>query len=107
MILRSSPGTRWGHGTGPRTTTPDFWKLREVGIRYLVPESLSSRIGAENASLILSAREVGIIWRRQATTLAGIQLADPEMGYSNNLTGSVQKTTPPLSRMTVEARVSF
>ena len=85
----------------------DFWKLREVGIRYLVPESLSSRIGAENASLILSAREVGIIWRRQATTLAGIQLADPEMGYSNNLTGSVQKTTPPLSRMTVEARVSF
>jgi hypothetical protein len=40
----------------------DFWKLREVGLSYRVPEALAERVGAGGATLTLSGRN---LWRTQ------------------------------------------
>ena len=82
-----------------------FWKLKEVGLRYAIPGSLVSQIGAERASLILSANDVMWLWRAQTELLAGANVYDPE-------NGSLQREGTflnpwPLSRMTAEVRVSF
>jgi len=40
----------------------DFWKLREVSVRYQLPESVASRIGADRASIGFSGRELAVLW---------------------------------------------
>lgn len=44
----------------------DFWKLREVGVRYQLPESLSRRVGAERLGVSFSGRELATLWARQS-----------------------------------------
>ncbi|MXW17834.1 MAG: TonB-dependent receptor [Gemmatimonadetes bacterium] len=41
----------------------DYFKLREVSVRYFLPESFASRVGASRATLYLSARNLWI-WSR-------------------------------------------
>ena len=82
-----------------------FWKLQEVGLRYAVPESLYSRIGAGNASVILSARDVMWLWRAQAETLAGTAVQDPENGSLESASDSLNPW--PLSSLSAEVRLSF
>ena len=84
----------------------DFWKLREIGVRYSLPESLVARIGAERASLSVSGRELGIIWRAQDTLLGETNAQDPEFGRP--VRGEVAWwTAPPTSSMTMSLRVNF
>ena len=40
----------------------DFWKLREVGVRYQLPESVAARIGADRAAIGFSGRELALLW---------------------------------------------
>jgi len=84
----------------------DFWKLLELGVRYQVPASLASMIGAENASVILSAREVAWLWRRQKTTLSGTNVYDAANGTLDR-SSFVFMNPWPLSSLTAEMRVSF
>jgi hypothetical protein len=83
-----------------------FWKLKEVGLRYAAPESLASRIGADNASLILSASDVFFLWRAQEHTMAGTHIYDPENG-TLGVDASARGNPFPLSSVTAEVRVSF
>ena len=84
----------------------DYWKLAELGLGYAVPESLASRIGAENASVILSAREVMWLWRRQTNTLSGTNVYDAANGTLDR-SSFVFMNPWPLSSLTAELRVSF
>ncbi len=84
----------------------DFWKLREIGVRYNLPESLVVRIGAERASLSVSGRELGIIWRAQDTLLGETNAQDPEFGRP--VRGEVAWwTAPPTSSLSATMRVTF
>jgi TonB-linked SusC/RagA family outer membrane protein len=83
----------------------DFWKLREVGARYNLPEFVTSRIGAERASLSLSARNIAILWRAQDENW-GLKLQDPEFGPGTD-TGTAWFIEPPLSSVHATLRVTF
>jgi hypothetical protein len=84
-----------------------FWKLREVGMRYNLPESLIGRTGASRASLAVSARNIWTIWRAQPT-IFGHEVTDPEFGDPTALTGGGNfYSQPPLTSMNVTLRVTF
>jgi hypothetical protein len=84
-----------------------FWKLRELGMRYNLPQSLIGRTGASRASLAFSARNLWTIWRAQPT-ISGHQVTDPEFGDPTSLTGGVNfYRQPPLTRLNMTLRVTF
>ena len=84
-----------------------FWKLKEVGLRYAIAESLASRMGAERAYLILSAHEAfPYLWQAQPTTAVGNQIYDPEDG-TLGVDSSARGNPFPLSRLSAEVRVTF
>jgi TonB-linked SusC/RagA family outer membrane protein len=84
----------------------DFWKLREVGARYNLPESLIERTGASRASLAVSARNLMTIWQRQKRIYDNPP-TDPEYGTAS-LTGDGNFwETPPLTSLSVTLRVTF
>ena len=93
----------------------DFWKLREIGVQYTVPESLVQRIGAERASVGFSAREVAILWMKQNTL--GVDAGgkspnprphplDPEVGRISS-GGSGCRVSPPFTSAHVTINVTF
>jgi hypothetical protein len=96
----------------------DFWKLREVSARWNLPESVASRVGAENASLTFSARELWIIWQAQEEIYPGtgspegelpgygLNVEDPEQGRAN-AGGASWRTMPPNTALSATLRVSF
>ena len=78
----------------------DFWKLREVSVRYDLPEFLTSQIGASRGSITLSGRNLGT-W----TDYTGM---DPEInwnGSGDNFGVSEFLTQPPVRYYT--ARINF
>ena len=78
----------------------DFWKLREVSVRYDLPEFITSQIGASRGSLTLSGRNLGT-W----TDYTGM---DPEInwnGSGDNFGVSEFLTQPPVRYYT--ARINF
>ncbi len=83
----------------------DFWKLREVGARYELPESWLR--GVSRASLSLSARNLWTIWRAQ-THIYGVKITDPEFGSPRDLSGSGGWwEMPPLSSVNLTLRMTF
>jgi hypothetical protein len=91
----------------------DFWKLREIGLRYNAPESMAAMIGAERASLSFSARELAILWQKQDhvgidrggnTGNPRPHVLDPEIGRNG---GAGHRVTPPLSSLHVTLNVTF
>jgi hypothetical protein len=76
-----------------------FVKFREIGARYQLPGSLTSRIGADRAALTLSGRELGI-WRRERELWGAGMLDDPEKTDS-------YRAIPALTRWTAELNVTF
>ncbi|HSH74669.1 MAG TPA: TonB-dependent receptor [Longimicrobiales bacterium] len=85
----------------------DFWKLRELGMRYNLPQSLVGRTGAQRASIAVSARNLWTLWRAQET-ISGQQITDPEYGDPTSLTGSGNfYSQPPLSSINMTLRVTF
>jgi TonB-linked SusC/RagA family outer membrane protein len=84
----------------------DFWKLREVGARYNLPEAWIAPTGASRASLAFSARNLMTIWQRQKR-IYGEVITDPEYG-SASLTGDGNFwETPPIASLSVTLRVTF
>jgi len=85
----------------------DFWKLREVGARYNLPQALIARTGAERASLAVSARNLWTIWVAQ-DEIYGQPITDPEFGNPNNATGSGNfRAQPPAVNLNVTLRVTL
>jgi hypothetical protein len=82
-----------------------YWKLREVGARFALPESLASRVGAQRASLSISARELANLWVADAD-VAGLVVADPETSRARPGEANY-RAMPPTSAINVALRVSF
>ncbi len=108
--LQNDPAWVYGYAVGDDTKRSlfdaDFWKLREVGLRYTVPTLLVRRIGAERASLAFSARNLWTIWRAQSD-LYGVQVTDPEFGAPSFDGDANFYETPPLTNISVTLRVTF
>jgi hypothetical protein len=95
-----------------------FWKMREIGLRYTLPESLVTRMGADRASLSLSGRGLWTMWVKQSTLCAppdlgtdemwckGELITDPEMGTSVP-GGRNYRITPPTADVSATLRVQF
>jgi len=99
-----------------------FWKLREVGVRWQLPEAVIGNIGASRASLAISARELWIIWQAQEqlysggcetanlcnelTGNLGLNIEDPEQGR-RGAAGASWRTMPANTMFSATLRVSF
>ena len=83
----------------------DFWKLRDVGVRYQLPQSITSRVGADRISMAVSGRNVATLWRAQ-WDVYGQRIADPEhkalAGVADNC-----YLQPGLSSFGITFRVTF
>ncbi|MSR36426.1 MAG: SusC/RagA family TonB-linked outer membrane protein [Gemmatimonadetes bacterium] len=98
---------------GDRYATPQvwgfhdagFWKLREIGLRANLPSSLIGRLGADRASLSVSARELANLWVAQADNW-GAHIADPEESRIGDGEANY-RVMPPLSRLSAELRLTF
>lgn len=80
----------------------DFWKLREVSVRFELPDAITSRLGSSRASLTLTGRNLGV-W----TDYTGM---DPEInwnGSGDNFGISEFLTQPPVRYYTVRLNFSF
>ncbi len=80
----------------------DFWKLREVSVRYDLPELITSRIRASRGSITISGRNLGT-W----TDYTGM---DPEInwnGSNDNFGVSEFLTQPPVRYYTARLNFSF
>ncbi len=108
-------GSQIGSERVRRLYANDFWKLREVSVRYTLPESLVARTGAERASIAISGRNLFTLYRSQ-TTIAGGQISDPEYGSSGG-TGNLGTYQtggdgnywefPPLASINLTLRLTF
>jgi TonB-dependent starch-binding outer membrane protein SusC len=86
----------------------DFWKLRQVGMRYNLPQSLVSRTGADRASLSLTANNIWTFWQKTETDLAGNAIYDPEYTINGD---SPQQTAlwemPGIASFNAAIRITF
>lgn len=82
----------------------DFMKLREVGARYQIPESLTGRFGVDRASLAVTGRNLATLWQRQKD-IDGAIIADPES--TDDAGGFSLFQWPGLSSVTAALRVTF
>jgi hypothetical protein len=108
--LQNDPAWAYGFAVGDDTKRSlydaDFWKLREVGARFTVPDFLTRRVGAERASLSFAARNLWTIWKAQSE-IYGVPITDPEFG-SPSLDGDNNPyESPPLTNVSVTLRVTF
>ena len=95
-LLHSSQ-TVWGY-----MEQGDFWKLREVSIRYDLPEFITSQLRASRGSITISGRNLGV-W----TDYTGM---DPEInwnGSGDNFGISEFLTQPPVRYYTARLNFTF
>jgi outer membrane cobalamin receptor len=108
--LQDDPEWVYGFAVGDDTKASlydaDFWKLREVGARFTVPAHLTRVVGAERATLSLSARNLWTIWQAQPD-IYGVPISDPEYGSPSLDGDSNFYETPPLTNVSVTLRVTF
>jgi TonB-linked SusC/RagA family outer membrane protein len=81
-----------------------FWKMRELGARYQLPDNMVRRTGADRASLAVSARNPWTIWQR-TKDIRGAPVTDPELTSPTG--GSALGQMPGISSVTATLRVSF
>jgi hypothetical protein len=108
--LQDDPEWVFGFTVGDDTKTSlydaDFWKLREVGARLTLPASVTRAVGAERASLSMSARNLWTIWQAQPD-IYGVPVTDPEYGSPSLDGDSNFYETPPLTNVSLTLRVTF
>ena len=95
-----------GDDTRKRLYDGDFWRLRELGARYNIPQSWIERTGASQASIAFSARNLWTLYRAQ-TDINGAQLADPEYGRPTLDGNGNYWESPPMASLNLTLRVSF
>jgi TonB-linked SusC/RagA family outer membrane protein len=87
----------------------DFWRLRQLGFRYNLPESIVGRIGADRAAFSFSVNNLFLLYQRVDKDLEGQPIYDPE--YANNGGGTPNQIslweTPPIASISARLRVTF
>ena len=87
----------------------DFWKLRELGARYQIPQSALSSLGIDRASLSLSATNIWMMWRRQWRDKGDVRIPASESAFA----GSAEPNftfggeLPSIAAYNINLRVSF
>jgi hypothetical protein len=97
----------------------DFWRLRQLGVRYNLPQNIVSRIGADRASLSVSGSNLFVLWQKTDVDLTGNNIYDPEYTLNNGRTSSLNpgntgtpSTTalwemPGIAALNAQVRISF
>lgn len=83
-----------------------YVRLRELGLRYTIPESLVSRIRADRASLSVSARNLWYLWKGQEE-VSGVPIPSPEIANPSSEGSFSLFQWPPLSSFEASLRISF
>jgi hypothetical protein len=83
-----------------------YVRLREVGVRYTLPEAIIARVGAERATFSFAARNLWYLWRAQKK-LGGVPIPSPEIGNPTSEAAFSLFQWPPLSTVEATLRVSF
>jgi TonB-dependent SusC/RagA subfamily outer membrane receptor len=83
-----------------------YVRLRELGTRYTIPQSMVGRVGADRAFISASARNLWYLWKGQHE-LGGVPIPSPEMGDPQSQSGFALFQWPPLTSFEVSLRVSF
>jgi TonB-dependent SusC/RagA subfamily outer membrane receptor len=99
-------GDRIGDATKRRLYDASFWKLREIGVRAALPEDVVAALGADRASVSLSARNVWTIWQAQPE-IFGLPISDPEYGAATLDGDSNFWETPSIASVDLTLRVTF
>lgn len=99
-------GDRLGDDLAKQLYDGDFWKLREIGLRFTLPASLVSRFGAERALLSVSGRNLWTLWQAQPE-IWGVKVSDPEFGTPTVSGDSNFWVQPPFANATATLRVTF
>lgn len=86
-----------------------FVMLRELGLRYNIPEAVANSFGTDRASFSVSAHNVSVLWSEQGPDVdLGGRLWGPEIqSPGNNYAGVNMGGQPPGSRVTARIDVSF
>ena len=83
-----------------------YVRLREVGARYTIPESLIAPVGADRATLSIAARNLWYLWRAQ-DDLGGVPIPSPEITNAESEGAFSLFQWPPLSTFEATLRVTF
>jgi len=86
----------------------DFWRMRQVGMRYTLPASVTDKLGADRASLSVSANNIWTIWQKVTTDLSGNNIYDPEYSVnSSNPSATALWEMPGMASLNASMRVTF
>ncbi len=86
----------------------DFWKLRQIGVRYNIPNAVVTRFGADRASITVSGNNIMTLWQKTKTDLAGASIYDPELSVNGDVPGQTALGgMPALTRYSAALRVIF
>jgi hypothetical protein len=86
----------------------DFWRLRQIGMRYNLPQNLVGRIGADRASISVSANNVMMLYQRVKTDMSGNNIYDPELTINgDNPAATALWEQPGLASMNAMVRIAF
>ncbi len=88
------------------TFKADFWKLREVGVQYDLPQAWIQRTGASRASLGLAAREIADLWRARDTLGVNREGTTPGRHIPDSESDGLYKL-PGVASLTATMRVTF
>lgn len=83
-----------------------YVRLRELGLRYTLPQSLVDRIRADRASLVVSARNLWYLWKKQEE-VSGVPIPSPEIANPSSESSFSLFQWPPLTSFEAALRVSF
>jgi TonB-linked SusC/RagA family outer membrane protein len=83
-----------------------YVRLRELGVRYAIPSSLLDYIKADRASLVVSARNLWYLWKKQEE-VSGVPIPSPEIGNPSSEGSFSLFQWPPLTSFEAALRVSF
>ncbi|MEX2048759.1 MAG: SusC/RagA family TonB-linked outer membrane protein [Gemmatimonadota bacterium] len=83
-----------------------YIRLREVGMRYSLPESWIAPTGADRASISVAARNLWYLWRKQ-DNLSGVPIPSPEIANAESEGAFSLFQWPPLSTFEATLRVTF
>jgi TonB-linked SusC/RagA family outer membrane protein len=86
----------------------DFWTMRQIGLRYTLPESITGRIGADRAAFSISGNNLFRIWQKADTDLAGNPIYDPEYSINGNDPAQIALwELPGIASINATLRVTF
>jgi len=105
IVSAYASNTSWGRDLF--IVKAGFVRLRSLGGRYTLPESLTNSISVSRVSLSVEARNLWFLWRADGGEKFGQSIVDPETRSSDEFTGQTQTHLPPSSTFTAKLRLRF